>query len=116
MLYFLLFLLIVFIVIPVGSAMLKIWQMHRRVNQFMRDPFGMGGTASGRDPRGTRRQEPRHPRRTHKKIDPDVGEYVAFTEVETSSKTDTYTSGSTTSVRTEQQIVDVEWEDIPDKK
>lgn len=50
-----------------------------------------------------------------KKIDPAVGEYVAFEEVAVSSKTDTHTTDSgntTTQFVAEKQVVDVEWEDI----
>lgn len=59
----------------------------------------------------------RKPRHTKKKIDHNVGEYIEFTETldfraETSGRND---SDTTRSTETESQIVDVSWEDIPEK-
>lgn len=47
-----------------------------------------------------------------KKIDPNVGEYVAFTEVEVSEESTHNSAGSTSYVKTEEQITDISWEDI----
>lgn len=53
-----------------------------------------------------------HPQRQKKKIDPNVGEYVEFTET-TVSESSTDEKGQThTTHATEQQITDVTWEDI----
>ena len=55
------------------------------------------------------------PRRKKKKIDPNVGEYVAFEEVSTSTTTETKTSAdgrSTKHVRTESQVEDAVWKDL----
>lgn len=111
MLYFLLFLFIVFVVIPIASALYKIWQLRMRVNDFVRDPFGTGRKDSQR----RTATGPQQPAPHRKKIDPSVGEYVAFTEIEV-TETTTSQNNTTTNVRVEQQVVDVEWEDIPDKK
>ena len=82
------------------------WLLRRQI----RKTFGF-------DPRNPQRQEQPRPRQPEppvakKKIDPTVGEYVEFTEtVETTTR---HTAeGEETSVRVEQQITDVQWEDIP---
>ncbi len=46
-----------------------------------------------------------------KKIDPEVGEYVKFKEVETTTQS-APTTGDTRQTTVEQQIEDVKWEDI----
>lgn len=46
-----------------------------------------------------------------KKIDPNVGEYVRFTEINESASTQT-SHDRTVEYTKEQQITDVEWEDI----
>lgn len=76
------------------------------MRNFMNDPFGTGQNSTR-----SRRQPEQPPRRPKKKIDPDVGEYVAFTEVSVET---TVSDGTTDihTVETEQQIEDVEWEDI----
>ena len=59
----------------------------------------------------------RKPKRPKKKIDHNVGEYVEFTETVDDRRTETgpgNDSGSS-SAETESQIVDVSWEDIPEK-
>lgn len=82
------------------------WLLRRQI----RKTFGV-------DPRSGRRNEPSGPKKpeppvTKKKIDPTVGEYVEFTEtVETSTRQTP--EGEETSVRVEQQITDVQWEDLP---
>lgn len=73
------------------------------MQQFFRDPFAAYGQAS----RNPAPQKPAH----KKKITRDVGEYVAFSEVET-TVTD-HTGDKTTEIKyNEQQITDVEWEDL----
>lgn len=129
MITFLLFILIVFVVLPVGYAAYKVWRMQRRMREFMRDPFaasqreaerkrrkGQGSTgnpfedffaawgASAASGSGSR-----HPRR-RKKIPRDVGEYVRFTEVRTTSAASA--SGSEVRFTREEQIEDAQWEDI----
>lgn len=104
---FFLLLLILFIVLPLIRVGIRIWQFRRQMRNFMNDPFGTGQNTAGR----SRRQPEQPPQRHKKKIDPDVGEYVAFTEVTVES---TVSDGTTEihTVETEQQIEDVEWEDI----
>lgn len=73
-----------------------------------RDPFGQ------RQQRQQQQQPPRRPQEQHKKkIDPEVGEYVEFTET-TVTHTTVDPDGSTSSrTATEQQITDVQWEELP---
>ena len=103
----LLILFIFFIVVPLVSAMYKIWSFRRRVRRFMEDPFGQGRPSPGSRP--SREAQPQ--RRASKKIPDDVGEYVAFTEYESHTSTES-TGKKSTTVRTESQITDVEWADI----
>ncbi len=68
-------------------------------------------------PSGCRIGIPQSIKRKRKKIDPNVGEYVEFVEISTvRDELNTDNSGNTSKFRTEQQIVDAEWVDIPDKK
>ena len=64
------------------------------------------------------RQEPEQPAPRPKKIDPNVGEYVEFEEIKTSSQTTVTDADGTTEYRRvsetvrEEQIEDAEWEDL----
>lgn len=84
------------------------------------DLFGQPGSqknSSQYDADGTRKGGWTKPRNRKKKISDDVGEYVKFSEVtlsESETRQHTDTAGHTHTV-TEQQIVDVEWEDLPAK-
>ncbi|MDE6396537.1 MAG: DUF4834 family protein [Muribaculaceae bacterium] len=117
------FLIIIFIFVFLGWLLPRIlpyiikWAIRRRVNQFAEQ---MRGAAGGATAGGTRNaREPEKPARPKKKIDPGVGEYVRFEEI--TVETDQTVShdpasGTTrvdTSVKVEDQIVDVEWEDLP---
>lgn len=105
---FLLILIFIFFVLPWIvqriSPWLISWLVRRQARRFMNGAFGGNST----DPGDTPHNNPR-PARRKKKIDPTVGEYVEFTEIE-----DTVT---TTTVRvdgpTESQVSDAEWEDLP---
>ncbi|GFI12496.1 hypothetical protein IMSAGC008_00016 [Muribaculaceae bacterium] len=110
MMYFLLFLFIVFIVAPLLAAAVKVWKIRRRMRSFMEDPFGQGGgfpfgAAGGTAPKS------RQSGRRRKKIARDVGEYVAFTEVEMPAP-GRGDGASPIVAETERQISDAEWEDI----
>lgn len=55
------------------------------------------------------------PETTHKKkkIDPEVGEYIAFTEIDVKeTETNPKDGTSTSTTYHEQQVTDVEWEDL----
>lgn len=115
---FLLFLLLFFVVIPLIRGLWQLWRIrsaYRRAQQRMNDIFN--GASSGPRPTGGRTRTAQ-PSRKGKKIDPDVGEYVAFEEIRTQS-TSTTADGTartetktTDTVRVESQIEDADWEDL----
>lgn len=100
---FLLLLLIFFVVIPLCKIGWRVWNLHRqwqRATQGMRDAYAAAQNAAKKAAKPKKK----------KKIDPSVGEYVAFEEVKTTA---TYTSTSTgTTFRAESQIEDAVWEEI----
>ena len=109
MLSFLILLLIFFILWPLLKAGWSFWRQMNRWNRFMADPEGEMRRQAARA--GHSGQAPRKQRK--KKIPRDVGEYVAFTEIEVSAEEQTRTEGSqTTSFKTEEQISDIKWVDI----
>lgn len=75
----------------------------------MNDPFGTGARAGFRNRQTAQQQPPKK----KKKIARDVGEYVAFTEVEVEqTSTDTADGTSRTDFVHEEQVTDVKWVDI----
>lgn len=86
------------------------WLIKRQVRRTMR-AAGFGGASSPfGNPSG---QKPGEPKRRAKKIDPGVGEYIHFEEIEVSSEQKTDAAGRReTKFKVEEQVVDVEWEDI----
>lgn len=105
---FLFLLFVFFIVIPVVRVVITIWRARRQTRRFF-DQF-RNATGTGPSSQTGRKEAPRQPK-TKKKIDPSVGEYVAFEEIKTESTT-TDRQNTTTYTEVEQQIVDVDWEDI----
>ncbi len=103
------FLLFIFIVLPVIVLLTRTAFFVHRARKSVRDAFrGMDGS----DNSGQNNAAPRR----SKKIDPNEGEYVAFEDI-TMSTTETSDDGRrSTRYTVEQQIVDAEWEDIPDSK
>ncbi|MDE6119362.1 MAG: hypothetical protein K2F82_05805 [Muribaculaceae bacterium] len=69
-----------------------------------------GGQYAGQQPR-ERKGGWSNPLRRRKKIDPEVGEYVRFTESK-SSTSQTTDPDKTAHIVHEEQVTDVEWEDI----
>lgn len=110
---FILLLLIFFVIIPVCKLLWRGWQFHRRwkdATSNLRDAYARAyGQAQGAADQG--RQQPR---RKKKKIDPNVGEYVAFEEIHTESTSTTSSADSrgNTTFRSESQIEDAVWEDV----
>lgn len=102
----------VFILYPVGKALWRGYQLQqswKRATQGFRDAYRHA--ASGAD--GSRHAAPK---RKKKKIDPNVGEYVAFEEVTVSAsettETQTGQKSTYTNTYTESQIEDAVWEEI----
>lgn len=113
--FFLLLILIIlgFLLWPAIRTGYTIWRSTKQMRDFMRDPQAAyrraAGQAYGHSSQSAQRPQPKARR---KKIDPEVGEYVAFTEIDSRTSTSASSTGSTTSYRTEQQVTDIEWEDI----
>lgn len=106
---FLFLLLLFFVIIPLIQVGWRIWQAQRtfsRMRQQMHD--AMSGSAAGS--RSSGRKETA--KRKKKKIDPNVGEYVAFEEVRSATQTTASTDGGSTTVHTESQVEDAVWEEI----
>ena len=105
---FLLILVIIFFVLPwllrTTFPWLFRWFVQKQTRKYMDNAYG-AQNQTGEQDRNRSYERPRH----RKKIDPTVGEYVDFTEIEG------YTA--TTNVKPdgpkENQVSDVEWEDLP---
>lgn len=106
---FILLLFIFFIVIPLFRVGWRAWQLHRqwrRATEDLRNAFG-GGQGQQRPGNGNPA-----PKARKKKIDPEVGEYVAFEEIKSETTTSYTTEGTTSSFRAESQVEDAVWEEI----
>lgn len=115
------FLVVIFIIfciiyfLPRILAWLLPYIIRRKLNR-MAGATGQRTTSR----RGGHRADPRDQRPAkHKKINPDVGEYVNFEEIEvkTTYEEDIFAAKSDSQTRkgrakAEEQIVDVEWEDV----
>lgn len=87
----------------------------RRIRRMGQQFQGASGGRNGST--GKRGHDRTQPKPQTKKIDPDVGEYIHFEEVDVTSETTATTQpdGSetkTTRVKVEEQIVDIDWEDV----
>lgn len=103
------FLLFIFIILPFLIILIRTAFFVHRARKGIRDAFrGMGNSDDSEQSNAT-------PRRS-KKIDPDEGEYVAFEDITVSTSETSGDGRRYTEYTVEQQIVDAEWEDIPDNK
>lgn len=120
----LLIIILVFFIWPIVRVMLTVNRFKRNARKAYEQMFtnGAGTPPPHRDAPKERKAGWTKPSAAKpKKIGRDIGEYVKFEEIDTefsaSSRTSSTASGSTTATRTdfktEQQIVDVEWTDIP---
>lgn len=80
------------------------------VQRFKNQARDMFNRATGRSNGNSSNHNNTQSQRPRKKIDPDIGEYVEFEEIEVTAKT--RTDNGDVSYRTESQITDVEWEDV----
>lgn len=103
------FLLFIFIILPFLIFLIRTAFFVHRARKGIRDAFR--GTSNSDDSE----QSNATPRRS-KKIDPDEGEYVAFEDITVSTSETSGDGRRYTEYTVEQQIVDAEWEDIPDSK
>ncbi len=105
---FILLLFIFFIVIPLAKVLWKAYLLHRQWNKAtrgMRDAFNQTRQQASQSASSHQR------RNKKKKIDPNVGEYVAFEEIACNTTTQT-ASQDDTAFRSEPQVEDAVWEDI----
>lgn len=87
----------------------------RNMERRMKEMFNTA--ASGADRAAGTPHRPSGPASKAKKIDPDVGEYVHFEEIsDTTADSDNTGPRPHVDYKVESQVVDIEWEDIPDKK
>lgn len=103
LLLLLLILVIYFIIVPIVKALLMV----QRLKNQARDMFNR---ATGRSTDNSSNYNNPQSQRPRKKIDPGVGEYVEFEEIEVTARTQT--DNGNVSYRTESQITDVEWEEV----
>lgn len=115
-------LLIIILVIlfwPAIKVAITVHRLKRNARNAYEQMFNQAGGAS---PRSNQERERRGgwsqaPAAKRKKIGRDVGEYVKFEEIEYTSTTQSTASGESSATRTdfktEQQIVDADWTDIP---
>lgn len=107
---------------PAIKAGYKMWKQVRDMRRFMNDPLGEMQRRAQQEQRQRERQARRQAAadpRTYaqgstlkKKIPSDIGEYVAFTDIE---GTASQSCDVPPTVTEESQIVDIEWEDIPQR-
>lgn len=118
----LLIFILVFIFWPIIKVIVTVNRLKRNARKAYEQMFSNGaGTAPPhRDaPKERKAGWTKSPTSKPKKIGQDIGEYVKFEEIDTefSATTHTSTDAGNTATRTdfkaEQQIVDVEWTDIP---
>lgn len=108
---------VILILLPFLALFFKGFRMYSSARKFMRNAFGSDDDDYDAYDRQKRRTDTR-PDKKRKKIDPEIGEYIAFEEftaTETTTVNDNPADRST-QIRTEEQVVDIEWEDIPEKK
>ncbi len=107
----LLILIIIFFVLPWivqrTFPWLLRWFLRRQTRKFMNGAFPGGMPGNNNEPRYNRQ---RNQRQNHKKkIDPSVGEYIEFTEIEGS----VVNTAAKPNGPVENQVSDIEWEDLP---
>ena len=110
MLTLLFILFIVFIVWPLVKVVLRVNQFKRQARDMFRQASSQAtGQQQAQRKGGWTKATPRK-----KKIGGDVGEYVAFEEVASTSTqyTQSRTDGQADSFRPDSQVSDAEWEDI----
>ena len=118
-----LFILFIYILYLLLRPAFKVWRTYRKMKTGSFDIFGdLFGQPGGQrhtsqyEADGSRKGGWTKPRSKKKKISEDVGEYVKFSEItisETESHRQAGAERNSTTI-TEQQVVDVEWEDLPD--
>lgn len=106
-----LFLLLIFwyLLRPAIRLWLVVRHAQRQANDFFRSASGNERTSSEQNYRARQHQ---NRRRSGKKIDPNVGEYVDFEEITVYQHSSPSDSGKNIKFTSESQIEDAEWEDV----
>lgn len=98
-----LFLILLFIIL---KPLFRGFLLFRRYKKAVNDAYGQA-----RAQQKQQSQQPAEP--VHKKVfTKDMGEYVAYEEINIDSTTELHTDEGDMKITTEEQIVDVEWEEI----
>lgn len=106
----LIFIIIILVVVwPVIKVAMTVKNYQRKVRDAFRQATGQ---QSGSSEPGERRGGWSRAPRVKKKITHDVGEYVEWEEITTSTVAEDQAGNTYTSFRREEQVTDVEWEDI----
>lgn len=98
-----------FLIRPIFRLWLTVRHAQKQANDFFRSASGNESTDYNRDYRS---RQSRNRRRSGKKIDPNVGEYVDFEEVSVYNHTSSTDTVKDVKFTPESQIEDAEWEDI----
>lgn len=112
-LFFIIFL--IWIARPIIRGIFLVHRVRKSARQMYEQMYG----GASRQPQEPPRRKPgwSSPAPRKKKIDPSVGEYVRFQEIQTTETVDSHTDPATgdtrTTVTVEQQVTDAEWEDLP---
>lgn len=113
---YILFLLIIgFLLWPFIKLFWNIFLKARQMRDFMRDPadfFNRQAQQAYGQSYGQHDHEAYRPRRRRKKIDPDVAEYVEYTEEQLSQEELDARANRSVNFSTEQQVVDIKWKDL----
>ena len=102
----LLILLFYFIIIPLVKAIYSGWQIHsqwKKATEGMRNAYRQAQDYA---------RNAAQPKPKKKKIDPNVGEYVAFEDIACNVKSTDSQGNTTRTTYTESQVEDAQWEDI----
>lgn len=95
----------------------KVWRTMNRLRREARSAFEQGASSYGRSGgsrSGSDRSTASSP--THRKVfSRDMGEYVAFDEITEEHSSVSSDGEAKSTVVTESQVTDVEWEDLPPK-
>lgn len=106
MFYIIIFAIILFFIWPVLRLGWKIYSVRRQMNRMFNNARSANTQRPNAGP-GSTGSNPFSARR--KKIDPSIGEYVEFEEVETTTQTEEYHE---VKYERRQQVEDAEWEEI----
>lgn len=112
----LIFIFIVFVVLPCVYLGYKIWRGYRRFQEMRNDPFGFfmrqAQETARKNAASQNRSTRQAPKARKKTFTADVGEYVEFTEVAVATENRPRPGRPNVRVVNEEQISDVKWEEI----